>query len=121
MKMHPSHPSRFIKLICLTPGTTALMLALLTSAGCGKVPHTATTKTKDARIIAEPFRLVLLPLGGDSALDLKISRAQEKVRTAADPAPALEQLGWLFVAKARASFDPGFYKLAEQCSFALEE
>ena len=121
MKMHPSHPSRFIKLICLTPGTTALMLALLTSAGCGKVPHTATTKTKDARIIAEPFRLVLLLLGGDSALDLKISRAQEKVRTAADPAPALEQLGWLFVAKARASFDPGFYKLAEQCSFALEE
>lgn len=71
-------------------------------------------------MIADPLRLVLLPLGGDSPLDLKISRAQEKVRTVADPGPALEQLGWLFVAKARTSFDPGFYKLAEQCSFALE-
>lgn len=119
--MHSSNASRFVKLIWPAPGATVLMLALLALTGCGKVPHTATTETKDARIIAEPLRLVLLPLGGDSALDLKISREQEKVRTAADPAPALEQLGWLFVAKARASFDPGFYKLAEQCSLALEE
>jgi Flp pilus assembly protein TadD len=32
----------------------------------------------------------------------------------------LERLGWLFVAKARQSFDPGFYKLAEQCALCLE-
>ena len=70
--------------------------------------------------MSDPLKLVLLPQGGEGPLDLKISRAQEKVRTEADPALALEQLGWLFVAKARTSFDPGFYKLAEQCSFALE-
>jgi tetratricopeptide (TPR) repeat protein len=32
----------------------------------------------------------------------------------------LERLGWAFVAKARASFDPGYYKLAEQCAQSLE-
>jgi tetratricopeptide (TPR) repeat protein len=29
-------------------------------------------------------------------------------------------LGWLFVAKARTSFDPGYYKLAEHCALVLE-
>ena len=33
----------------------------------------------------------------------------------------VEKLGWSFVEKARESFDPGFYKLAEQCGLALEE
>ena len=33
----------------------------------------------------------------------------------------LEQLGWAFVAKARESFDPGFYKLAEQCARCIEK
>jgi tetratricopeptide (TPR) repeat protein len=30
-----------------------------------------------------------------------------------------ERLGWTFIAKARRSFDPGFYKLAEQCALCL--
>ena len=33
----------------------------------------------------------------------------------------LEQLGWAFVTKARESFDPGFYKLAEQCARCIEK
>ena len=33
---------------------------------------------------------------------------------------AIEQLGWLFVAKARTSFDPGFYIFAEHCALSLE-
>jgi tetratricopeptide (TPR) repeat protein len=32
----------------------------------------------------------------------------------------LERLGWAFVTKARVSFDPGFYKLAEQCALCIE-
>jgi len=32
----------------------------------------------------------------------------------------LERLGWSFVAKARESFDPGFYTLAEQSALCLE-
>jgi tetratricopeptide (TPR) repeat protein len=32
----------------------------------------------------------------------------------------LERLGWLFVAKARESFDPGYYKLSEACAQTLE-
>ena len=41
-------------------------------------------------------------------------------REAAEPRPFLEKLGWLYVAKARSSYDPGFYKLAEHCALALE-
>ena len=32
----------------------------------------------------------------------------------------VEKLGWSFVEKARESFDPGFYKLAEQCALCLD-
>ena len=46
--------------------------------------------------------------------------SQRRVREAPEPRPFLEQLGWLYVAKARASYDPGFYKLAEHCALALE-
>jgi tetratricopeptide (TPR) repeat protein len=63
--------------------------------------------------------IILIPPHGDSPLDKQIARAQLKVRSSADPAAALEQLGWLFVSKARASFDPGFYKLAEQCAVTM--
>jgi tetratricopeptide (TPR) repeat protein len=65
-------------------------------------------------------RFVLAPLGGESALDIKIADAQARVRVATDHFPALEKLGWLLIAKARVSFDPGFYKLAEQCALAMD-
>jgi tetratricopeptide (TPR) repeat protein len=42
------------------------------------------------------------------------------VRAGTSPEAAIERLGWLFVAKARQSFDPGFYTLAEQCARALD-
>jgi tetratricopeptide (TPR) repeat protein len=32
----------------------------------------------------------------------------------------LEQLGWAYVQKARISYDPGFYKLAEQCAICID-
>ncbi len=91
----------------------AWLVLTLTLAGCGQAPRPEKTTV-------DPLKLALVPMGGQSPLDLKIRRAQEKIRTATDPTLALEQLGWLFVAKARTSFDPGFYKLAEQCSLALE-
>jgi tetratricopeptide (TPR) repeat protein len=53
-------------------------------------------------------------------LDSEIRRVQEQVRAGTDLNPALEGLGWLFVAKARERFDPGYYKLAEACAQALE-
>jgi tetratricopeptide (TPR) repeat protein len=56
-------------------------------------------------------------------LDREIARIQNDLRTNAKPFQAtalIEKLGWNFVEMARVSFDPGYYKLAEQCALCLE-
>lgn len=68
----------------------------------------------------EPCDLILAPHAGTGRLDIEITRLQAKLRNETNPLPYLERLGWLFVAKARESFDPGYYKLAEQCALCLE-
>src|SRR5262245_42270981 len=68
----------------------------------------------------DPLALAMAPYSGDTKADLEIVRWQKQVRESKRPETALEALGWAYVAKARESFDPGFYKLAEQCAFALE-
>ena len=68
---------------------------------------------------AAPLRIALAPHSGLLPMDQQIQKAQQAVRTQPDPRPHIERLGWLYVAKARASYDPGFYKLAEQCALAL--
>ncbi len=95
---------------------------VLWSPACNRKTANASSDNLSRAAVAptpNPLRIVLAPLNGKSPLDEKISHAQEQVRAAKDPVPALERLGWLFVAKARASFDPGYYKLAEQCSLAI--
>jgi tetratricopeptide (TPR) repeat protein len=75
----------------------------------------------DASAIAQdPCALALLPHEGTGKEDLGIIRLQNKVRNSPDSTAWLEQLGWAFVGKARGSFDPGFYKLAEQCALCLD-
>jgi tetratricopeptide (TPR) repeat protein len=69
----------------------------------------------------DPLALVLVPQTGDSRIDKEISRLQQQVRSGRNFQLGLEQLGWAFVAKARESFDPGFYKLAEQCARCIEK
>ncbi len=100
--------------------------------GCGRQPAGDATAVNGIRqplwpgrsdvkpSLPEPCKLVLLPLGGETLLDKDILRAQEQARKATNPSAAVERLGWLFVSKARVSFDPGFYKLAEQCGIWLE-
>ena len=66
---------------------------------------------------ADPCNLVLLPQRGDPGV---IGQFQERVKVAEDPVPHLERLGWAFVARACATHDPGFYKLAEQCALCIE-
>ena len=68
----------------------------------------------------DPCELVLAPHAGTGRLDAEITRLQAKLRNETNPIPYLERLGWLFVAKARESFDPGYYKLVEQCALCLE-
>jgi tetratricopeptide (TPR) repeat protein len=69
----------------------------------------------------DPLALVLAPQTGDSRTDREISRLQQQIRSGRNLPRDLEQLGWAFVAKARESFDPGFYKLAEQCARCIEK
>jgi len=69
----------------------------------------------------DPLALVLATQIGDSHTDKEISRLQQQIRNGRDLQLGLEQLGWAFVAKARESFDPGFYKLAEQCARCIEK
>ena len=68
----------------------------------------------------DPLTIALVPHPGNGVLDDQIRRAQEQVRASRKPEIALEHLGWLYVAKARECFDPGFYKLAEQCALGIE-
>ena len=74
-----------------------------------------------AAIFNEPLALVLAPQTGNSPIDKEISRLQQQIRGGRGVQPWLEQLGWAFVAKARESFDPGFYRLAEQCAQCIEK
>jgi hypothetical protein len=62
-----------------------------------------------------PCVIALLPHKGTEPIDGEISRAQDRARETADSIVWLERLGWLFTAKARRSYDPGYWKLAEQC------
>ncbi len=69
----------------------------------------------------DPLAMVLTPEIGDTSTDKEISRLQQQIRSGRNAQLWLEQLGWAFVAKARESFDPGFYKLAEQCAQCIEQ
>src|SRR5436190_15547723 len=78
-------------------------------------------QTTVAAIFDDPLSLVLTPQTGDSRTDKEISRLQQQIRSGRNVQLWVEQLGWAFVAKARESFDPGFYKLAEQCARSMEK
>jgi tetratricopeptide (TPR) repeat protein len=123
-----------------TPRTVAftavalLLLALATRAAEPAVKVSERLKIKPAAAPAEPqldqfaalrqspaLKVALAPHTGTTPLDGRIRRAQEAVRVYPDPRPQIEQLGWLFIARARAAHDAGFYKLAQQCAVALIE
>lgn len=59
---------------------------------------------------------ILAPVTGDSLPDQEIRRLQGKITDGRNADAYLIRLGWAFVAKARVSSDPGYYKLAELCA-----
>ena len=65
--------------------------------------------------------LVLTLQTGESRTDREISQLQQRIREGRNVELWLDRLGWAFVAKARESFDPGFYKLAEECARCIEK
>ena len=64
--------------------------------------------------------LVLTPLSGDKPIDNEISRQQKHILNGSQTVPDFERLGWAFVRRARFSFDPGYYKLAEKCALCID-
>src|SRR5262245_61002122 len=74
----------------------------------------------EAPVAADPCAVALTPHFGNSRLDGEIVRLQQLSKTKRNPGPIVEQLGWTFVVKARVSYDPGFYKLAESAARCLE-
>jgi tetratricopeptide (TPR) repeat protein len=69
---------------------------------------------------AGPLAIALSPHAGQGRLDEQIRRVQDHVRSNQNTRASLERLGWLYVGKARESFDAGYYTLAEQCALALD-
>jgi tetratricopeptide (TPR) repeat protein len=106
-------------LIFLAPLVLIAVLLILLSRPSNKSEAnkwSASGPTSD-----DPLTLVLAAQTGDRPIDREISRLQQQIRGGTNVQLWLEQLGWAFVAKARESFDPGFYKLAEQCARGIEK
>jgi tetratricopeptide (TPR) repeat protein len=103
-----------VALLLATTCLHILSARLKNKSEANKTPATAA-------IFDDPLALVLSPQTGDSRNDKEISRLQQQIRNGRNLQLGLEQLGWAFVAKARESFDPGFYKLAEQCAWCIEK
>jgi len=96
---------------------TACLLAIFLSQKSENEPNKAPAA---AATFDSSLGLVLTPQTGNSRTDREISQLQQRIREGRNVELWLEQLGWVFVAKARESFDAGFYKLAEQCARCIE-
>jgi len=98
-----------------------VIICLLTLSVRPKNKNEADKATAFVPIFDDPLALALTPQTGGSRNDREISRLQQQIRNGRNLQLGLEQLGWAFVAKARENFDPGFYKLAEQCAWCIEK
>ena len=65
--------------------------------------------------------ILLLEPRDSTALDGQIRASQLRLKHTAHPGAELERLGWLLIAKARASSDPGFITLAGIAADTLEQ
>lgn len=68
----------------------------------------------------DPCGIALVPHHGNEKIDLEIERLQGEARSSANSVELMKRLGWAFIAKARLSYDPGYYKMAEQCAFCAQ-
>jgi len=98
-----------------------VITCLLILSARPKDKNEANKAAASVPIFDDPLALVLTPQTGDNRNDREISRLQQQIRNGRNLQLGLEQLGWAFVTKARESFDPGFYKLAEQCAWCIEK
>jgi tetratricopeptide (TPR) repeat protein len=107
---------------------SAAAIALLVLGCRRQIPSSAgsegqpAAKTLPLALVEQPgaCEMVLVPQASDGRIEREIARVQERIRAGREEFQSIERLGWLYVAKARESFDPGYYKLAEQCALCLQ-
>lgn len=80
------------------------------------IPHTAASSDS-----LNPCNIALTPHPGESGVDREIVRYQLLSQGKHTPEAYLERLGWAYIYKARISFDPGYYKLAQQSALCLKK
>ena len=90
----------------------SIALALAVTACRQSTPQTEITK--------QLSRACLVAAAADSRGDKDIPKLQQDLRERRGPDRAAEQLGYRFIALARLSNDPGYYKVAEQTASCLE-
>jgi tetratricopeptide (TPR) repeat protein len=84
------------------------------SSGASESKASISAPENTSRVIA------LTPHQGDETIDREIRRLQEEARSNPERAATMKRLGWAFITKARLSYDPGYYKLGEQCALCLQ-
>jgi tetratricopeptide (TPR) repeat protein len=100
---------------CIVLFTLIALLPLFVS--CEQQRNEKSVATKSAPVDSMAIVLALQP--GEDDPSKEVSRLQQQIREGKNTDVALERLGWLYIKKARTTFDPGFYKMAEQCALAL--
>lgn len=96
-------------------GFGLLAVSMLATNACRSTDAAANTLLPCEIALAEHY--------GNAKLDEEIRNVQQKIRARQSDEqalPMIEKLGWSYVEKARVSFDPGYYKLAEQCAACME-
>lgn len=112
-------------LAALVVGVVVLSVGLSRVVGHRPAPAPVAPLSAPVTPAPTPLQLILAPAPGvgGTALDREIMRWQGEVRKPGQPESlrliAIEKLGWLFIAQARAQDDDGAYTLAEQCAFVL--
>jgi len=99
---------------------TLLVIATLISTSAFTWSCRATRAADAAMVVTGPCDVALAPSGQRDDMDRQITRLQERARHDRDPHPALEQLGYRYVARARARHDDGDYRLAESVASCME-
>ena len=89
------------------------LLVFISAARAGRAAEISAPAVIPALLLIEPREA--------TPIDGQILACQRRLKTAAAPGAELERLGWLYIAKARASSDPGFYTLAGIAADALEK
>lgn len=102
-----------LEFVCPLAFVAALALA---STGCN------TAQSAPTKAVSQPCALALAAQAGDTKLDQEIARWQTKSRAEKKDvrSVSLEQLGWKYIEKARATNDPGYFKLADACAACLQ-